>query len=184
VKDPIYAEVVAASLRSGVKDGVIVKTKAGPDTPPLSGMPPYNAVPFAVIPVSSDASGADLPTVIDRQMKASPRPVAIELPTIPLASLPLIIARAHAADVRVWVNTLNEGFVLGGFGDLDALRSPQAVWGRLCKMGVSVFQTDEPAALLRYRAQLKDKCVAPRVSEVSGSGQRAHERATSKRAES
>ena len=41
-----------------------------------------------------------------------------------------------------------------GYGDVQALRDPDAVWGRLYRDGVTIIQTDEPEALLRYRATL------------------------------
>jgi glycerophosphoryl diester phosphodiesterase len=59
--------------------------------------------------------------------------------------------------VRLLVNTLWEGFVAGYGGDADALRDPDAVWGRLYRDGIGAFQTDEPEALLRYRASLEKK---------------------------
>ena len=67
--------------------------------------------------------------------------------------------RVVAAAVRpwgtpLWVNTLWDGFVEGWGGDADALRDPDRVWGRLYRAGVRIFQTDEPAALIAYRAKL------------------------------
>ena len=35
-------------------------------------------------------------------------------------------------------------------GDVDALRDPAEVWGRLIAEGITAFQTDEPAALLDF----------------------------------
>lgn len=152
VKDAIYAEVIAAVERAGARDGVIVKTVAGQGSPPLAAIAPYDRVPFAVIPMSGAADAADLPAVIAAQMMGAPRPVAFELPMLPEASLSPIAARTRALGVRLWVNTLFEGFVTGGFSDMDALRDPDAVWGRLCRAGVSIFQTDEPEALRRFLA--------------------------------
>lgn len=154
VKDPIYAEVIDAVARAGMREGVIVKTSAGVGSQPLAAMSPYDRVPFAVIPATSDGTGRDLPALVDAQMAGSRHPVSIELPIIPPASLAPIAERTRALRVRLWVNTLFDGFVQGGFGDVDALRDPDAVWGRLYRMGVSVFQTDEPAALVKFRKTL------------------------------
>ncbi|WP_183945470.1 hypothetical protein [Sphingomonas sp. BK580] len=55
----------------------------------------------------------------------------------------------------MWVNSLWEGFVAGYDGDRDAPRDPDAAWGRMYRDGVSIVQTDEPEALLRYRATLR-----------------------------
>jgi glycerophosphoryl diester phosphodiesterase len=53
--------------------------------------------------------------------------------------------------VRLWVNTLFKGFVIGGGNDVDALRKPDAVWGDLYRRGVTMIQTDDPEAMLRFR---------------------------------
>ncbi|WP_313536362.1 glycerophosphodiester phosphodiesterase family protein [Sphingomonas sp.] len=153
VKDAIYGEVVAEVARAGLQDGVIVKTFAGTGSPSLAAIAPYDQVPFVVIPVSGDGSGADVAGIVDAQMAGARCPLAIELPYIAAPRLPPIAQRTRTLGVRLWVNTLFDGFVLGGFSDLDALRDPDAVWGRLCSAGVSIFQTDEPAALARYRAR-------------------------------
>lgn len=160
VKDAIYGEVVAEVERAGLQDGVIVKTFAGTGSLPLAAIAPYDRVPFAVIPVSGDGSGADVPEIVDAQMTAKRYPIGIELPYLAEARVPPIAARTRALGVRLWVNTLFDGFVHGGFSDLDALRDPDAVWGRLCAAGVSIFQTDEPAALVRYRARGDAPCMA------------------------
>ncbi|OAN57560.1 glycerophosphodiester phosphodiesterase family protein [Sphingomonas sp. TDK1] len=160
VKDAIYGEVVAEVARAGLQDGVVVKTFAGAGSLPLASISPYDLVPFAVIPVSGDGSGVDVPAIVDAQMAGRRRPIAIELPYLAEARLAPIAARTRALGVRLWVNTLFDGFVLGGFSDLDALRDPEAVWGRLCGAGVSIVQTDEPAALIRYRGRAGNPCIS------------------------
>ncbi len=151
IKDMIYPEVIAAAERAGVQDRVVVKTTAGVGTAVLASMTPYDRVPFAVIPTTGDAQAADLPSVLRRQMSGEVKPVAFELPYIAYASLAPIARQATASRVRLWVNTLWTGFVVGAGGDRDALRDPEAVWGTLAGNGVTMFQTDEPEALLRYR---------------------------------
>jgi glycerophosphoryl diester phosphodiesterase len=151
IKDMIYPEVIAATERAGMQDRVIVKTTAGVGSAVLASMTPYDRVPFAVIPTTGDPQAADLPSVIGRQGAGRIKPVAFELPYIPSASLAPIAQQASAMRIRLWVNTLWTGFVVGAGGDLDALRDPDAVWGALARNGVTMFQTDEPEALLRYR---------------------------------
>lgn len=151
VKDMIYAEVIDAVIRAGAEDRVIVKTTGGMGSPALASIAPYDRVPFMVIPTTGDPDAADLPMVIARQMTGRIKPVAMELPYIPVAALPAIAEGARVAGVRLWVNTLFRGFVTGVGSDMDALRDPDGVWGRLMRAGVSMFQTDEPEALIRYR---------------------------------
>lgn len=152
VKDAIYGEVFDAVRRAGAQDRVIVKTFAGVASVPLASIAPYDRVPFAPIPITADPNGADVPEIIDRQMRGSVKPLAVELPVLPLATLPSVMARARAAGLPVWVNTLFKGFVTGMGGDPEARRDPAAVWGRLADMGVRLIQTDAVEALVRYRA--------------------------------
>ena len=154
IKDMIYAEVIDAVVRAGAQDRVIVKTTGGIGSPALAAIAPYDRVPFMVIPTTGDPQAADLPAVIARQAAGRTRPVAMELPHIPAAALPAIATAGRAAGVRLWVNTLFAGFVTGMGSDIDALRDPDAVWGTLIRAGVSMIQTDEPEALVRYRTTL------------------------------
>lgn len=151
VKAPIYAEVVDAVLRHGAQDGVIVKTFGGLGTAPLAAMVPFNSVPFAVIPTSADKRGSDIPEVMEQQAAARPRPVAFELPVVPVESLPALGAKARQLGLRLWINTLAPGFVEGQGNDRQALAKPDSIWGALCRAGASMLQTDYPEALLLYR---------------------------------
>ncbi len=151
VKDAIYGEVVDAVVRAGAADQVIVKTFAGIGSPPLAAMPPYDRVPFAPIPITGDPAAADVPAIIRQQVGARRRPIAVELPRMPLATLPASVAAARQAGMAVWVNTLFEGFVTGLGGDAVAARDPEAVWGRLADSGVRLIQTDAVDALLLWR---------------------------------
>lgn len=151
VKDAIYGEVVDAVVRAGAADQVIVKTFAGIGSPPLAAMPPYDRVPFAPIPITGDPAAADVPAIIRQQARARRKPLAVELPRMPLASLPASIAAARQTGIAVWVNTLFEGFVTGLGGDAVAARDPEAVWGRLVDSGVRLIQTDAVDALLVWR---------------------------------
>ena len=116
----------------------------------LAAMAPYDRVPFMPILSSGDAAGSDLAAIVTRQASGRRRPIGVEVPRMTAAALPGVVAATRAARGRVWVNTLWEGFVGGYGGDVDALRDPAAVWGRLERDGVSIFQTDEPDALRRY----------------------------------
>lgn len=60
--------------------------------------------------------------------------------------------------VGVWTNTLDVSHSLN-FNDTRALADPDAVWGELTRIGVDVFQTDEPEALLGFLAR-REVCAA------------------------
>jgi glycerophosphoryl diester phosphodiesterase len=151
VKAMIYPEVVDAVMRAGAQDRVIVKTFGGLGSAPLAAIAPFDKVPFAVIPMSADERGLDIPEVMRRQMAGPRKPVAFELPLLQLSALPAIGEQAQKLTVRLWVNTLFKGFVIGGGNDVDALRKPDAVWGDLYRRGVTMIQTDDPESMLRFR---------------------------------
>ncbi|WP_295842761.1 glycerophosphodiester phosphodiesterase family protein [uncultured Xanthomonas sp.] len=154
VKAPIYAEVVEAVRRAGMERQVVVKTEVGVASQDLASMPPFDRINFT--PVLLNPPGTDdLVQTVRTQTDGKVRPVAIELPRMRLAQLPAVTALARQRQVRLLVNTLWEGFVADVGGDADAVRDPEAVWGRLYRAGIGAFQTDEPEALLRYRASLE-----------------------------
>ncbi|MBB5876706.1 MULTISPECIES: glycerophosphodiester phosphodiesterase family protein [Xanthomonas] len=154
VKAPIYAEVVDAVRRAGMERQVVVKTEVGVASQDLASMPPFDQVNFT--PVLLNPPGTDdLVQTVRTQTEGKVRPVAIELPRMRLAQLPAVAALAKQRHVRLLVNTLWDGFVADVGGDADAVRDPEAVWGRLYRAGIGAFQTDEPEALLRYRASLE-----------------------------
>jgi glycerophosphoryl diester phosphodiesterase len=148
VKAPIYAEVVDAVLRAGATDLVTVKTRAGIASPALAAIAPFNKVPF--VPVLN-AKGSNLVAVAERQATGA-RPVAFELPNMLSADVPKIVAVERQYGIKLFSNTLGDGFCIGIGGDNDALKNPDAVWGWLYRNGISIFQTDRPEALLEFRS--------------------------------
>jgi glycerophosphoryl diester phosphodiesterase len=150
VKAPIYAEVVDAVVRAGDTDLVTVKTRAGIASPALAAIAPFNQVPF--VPVLN-ATGSHIAAVAERQA-TNAKPVAFELPHILSADVPKIVAVGRQHGIKLFSNTLGDGFCIGIGGDNDALKNPDAIWGWLYRNGISIFQTDRPEALLEFRAIL------------------------------
>lgn len=154
VKASIYSEVADAVRRAGMERQVVLKTEVGVYSQPLASLPPFDQIDFT--PVLLNPPGTDdLLQTVRTQIGGKVRPVAIELPRMRAEQLPALAALARQQHVRLLVNTLWEGFVAGYGGDADAVRDPDAVWGRLYRAGIGAFQTDEPEALLRYRASLE-----------------------------
>lgn len=58
-------------------------------------------------------------------------------------------AAFRRAGMALWVNTLDQPGS-GAWTDSAALADPDAIWGRLIAAGISVIQTDQPAALGAY----------------------------------
>ncbi len=150
IKDAIYAEVIATVMRAGASGRVIVKNTAGANSLPLASLAPYNQVPFMPILASGDPSATDLPAIARRQATGDHPVLGFEIPRMPASALPALADEARRLHVRLWNNTLWDGFIAGYGGDTEALRDPDAVWGRLIRGGVSMIQTDEPETLLRY----------------------------------
>lgn len=152
VKAAVYVETIDAVIRAGAQKDVIVKAEAGVASPPLAGMSPYDQVPF--MPILINAAGAADLAAIARRQTDGVRPIGVELPRMTEDQLPALAELARARKVRLMINTLGEGFVPHR-GDIDALRSGEDVWGTLEKAGVSIFQTDEPEALMRFRRSIQ-----------------------------
>ncbi|WP_297508462.1 glycerophosphodiester phosphodiesterase family protein [uncultured Caulobacter sp.] len=156
IKEPIYAEVAAAVTKAGLADQMLVKADALPDALPLVDQAPYRDTLFMpMLNTLRTGPGADLAAILKAQASGHRRISAVELVFLRPESFPTVSLAAREAGVRLWNNTLTAVGVLGvvGYGgDLDALRAPDRVWGRQIRAGISVFQTDEPAALLDYLA--------------------------------
>jgi glycerophosphoryl diester phosphodiesterase len=150
VKNAIFGEVAAAVRRANAVHRVIVKAYAGIGSLPLADVAPYDAAPFIAILSSGDTTGAELPAILAQQSRARVRPTAYEVPRMPVAALPPLAAAARSAGGRLWANSLWEGAIGGVGGDVDALRDPDSVWGRLVRGGITMIQTDEPEALHAY----------------------------------
>ena len=80
--------------------------------------------------------------------------MSASFPSPPLDQVTALRDRFAAADIALWVNTL-DSVASPGFTDSAALIDPDAVWGRLLNAGFSTIQTDEMAALQRFLATRK-----------------------------
>ncbi len=154
VKANIYAEVAAAVRRAGMERAIILKSEVGAETPAMAAEPTFAGIGYMPI-LLNPGQRADLAALLRRQTAAPAHPLGVELPRLTAPQLAAVGAAARARGVRLWVNSLWEGFAAGYGGDRDALRDPDTVWGRMYRDGVSIIQTDEPEALLRYRATLR-----------------------------
>ncbi|SUJ08888.1 Uncharacterised protein [Sphingomonas paucimobilis] len=139
--------------RAGAQDRVIVKTFAGVASVPLAAIAPYDRVPFAPILITADPDAVDVPRIIDQQMRGAVKPIAVELPVLPVTTLPSVLRRAKALGRPGMDQHAVPRLRHRHGGDPEARRDPAAVWGRLADMGVRLFQTDAVETLLDYRAR-------------------------------
>jgi glycerophosphoryl diester phosphodiesterase len=154
IKDVIYPEVIAAAVKDGVADQVLVKSVVDKVEPPVADQLPYTDVPYMPIVWRTTVNAYDdLPTVVLRQLASTHRVPAVEMVYLDGGQFEAVRTAAQRAHVRLWANTLTSVGVLsvvGLGGDQDALRDHGATWGRLIDVGVGAIQTDEPEALLSF----------------------------------
>ncbi|MFD1950326.1 glycerophosphodiester phosphodiesterase family protein [Sphingomonas arantia] len=151
IKDAIHAEVIDAVIRAGAQDGVIVKTTAGDQSKPLTPMQPFNLVPFMPI-LRFSGDERQLLDVARIQLSGSRKPIGFELPRLSPAIMPALAEMARKNRIRLWLNTLDNGYIAELGGDNQALADPARVWGSIRRLGVSMIQTDNPEALIAYEA--------------------------------
>jgi glycerophosphoryl diester phosphodiesterase len=154
IKEDIYPEVIAAAVRAGMADQVLVKSVVKAPQSPLADQPPYTNTPYMPIVWRTAADAYDdLPAVVQRQLAAAHRVPAVEMVYLDDGQFEEVRTAAQMTHVRLWANTLTSVgvlSVLGMGGDQDALRDHGATWGRLIDAGVSAIQTDEPEPLMAY----------------------------------
>jgi glycerophosphoryl diester phosphodiesterase len=154
IKEDIYPEVIAAAVRAGMADQVLVKSVVKAPQPPVADQPPYTDTPYMPIVWRTAADAYDdLPSVVQSQLGATHRVPAVEMVYLDQGQFKEVRTAAQTAHVRLWANTLTSVgvlSVLGMGGDQDALRDHGATWGRLIDAGISAIQTDEPEPLMDY----------------------------------
>lgn len=154
-KDSIYREVGAVVERLKMRDHVIIKTSANQSSPPFAQQAPFNRISYMPMIVSTGDETA-LIQVVHRQASGSIKPVAYEVPSITKSTSEALVQAARSNNGRLWANSLGEGKIQSVGGDIDALRHPDKVWGQFIRSGISMIQTDEPEALLRYAQSMID----------------------------
>jgi glycerophosphoryl diester phosphodiesterase len=156
IKDPIDAEVAAAVVKAGLTDQMLIKADAVQASPPMADQVPYRDVLFMPkLKPAKPGETIDLAAIVARQASGVRKVPAVERSFLRPEDFATVRAAAAKAGMRVWSNTLTSVGVVGvvgNGGDIDALRAPDWVWGRQIMEGISIFQTDEPAALLDYLA--------------------------------
>jgi glycerophosphoryl diester phosphodiesterase len=154
VKGPIAADVAQAVRAADAADGVLIKAQAGLGAPPLADQAPYQGLAFMPIVAGKAARRAEQLGAITTLQASGTRAIpAVEMDALRKDGFVAVRDAAHTARIRVWTNTLAgkglKGLADAG-GDRSALTDPGKAWGGLIAQGVSIVQTDHPAALLDY----------------------------------
>lgn len=155
LKDATLANQVARVVHDvGADDWVLFKARADLGAAPIADQPLYRNLAFMPIVAGKAAKHADqLGQITTAQASGAQTIPAVELDALKKDGFQAVRDAAHAARIRVWSNTL-AGKGLKGLansaGDRDAMTDPGKAWGGLIAEGVSIVQTDHPAALLDY----------------------------------
>lgn len=154
LKGPVTGEAAEIVRRTDAADWVLFKAKARLGAPPIADLPLYRDLAFMPMVAGKAAKRAfGLAQITARQASGDRQIPAVEMVALKRQGFVAVRDAARAARIRVWTNTLaTKGWrgVLDQSGDRKALRDPDRAWGRLIDQGVSIVQTDYPAALLDY----------------------------------
>lgn len=145
-KADVYDDVLAVLRTLRLTDHVLMKSSLPAEDPSLRTAGLLQAGYFMPIIAQNRAFGPIAQAVPKyRDLK----PIAYEIVFQDEAYLAAGVPAMREAGGRIWVNTL-EPHHAAGHVDEDALRNPEAHWGRLMALGATIIQTDEPAALKAY----------------------------------
>ena len=154
VKEPIAEQVAQVVLDSGAAGQVLVKARPEAGAGPMADLPPYRSLAF--MPMVGAVNGkaqADPAGIAALQMLAENRVPAIELCDLRRSQFKAVRAQARLARVRLWSNALARKGLKGVWARAwagGAAADGRHTWRRLIDDGVSVIQTNRPAALLDY----------------------------------
>jgi glycerophosphoryl diester phosphodiesterase len=120
----------------------------------MADLPPYSGLAFMpMVGAVNGRAARDPAGITARQVSAENRVPAIELCDLRRSEFKAVRAAARLARVRLWSNAL-AGKGLKGFWARaqagGAAADGRRTWARLIDDGVSVIQTNRPAALLDY----------------------------------
>jgi glycerophosphoryl diester phosphodiesterase len=151
---PLAGQVAQVVHDLGADDWVLFKARADLGEAPIADQPLYKTLAFMPIVGGKAGKNADQLAAITATQASGARAIpAVEMDALKKGDFVAVRAAAHAARIRLWTNTLaGKGLkgVSDAAGDRSALTDPGKAWGGLIAEGISVVQTDHPAALLDY----------------------------------
>lgn len=154
IEDDIHPQVIAAIVAAGMARGVLVKSFVSEVQHPVADQLPYSQVPYMPVVIARPGPGStDLAAVAAAQIAAAHRVSVVEAVDLTEAEFSAVAATTRWGGVRLWVNTLpGAGLVsiVTKAGDLERSHDDDRAWSKLRAHGATVFQTDEPGALIDY----------------------------------
>ena len=149
VKGNVREQAFAVATNVGVADQILIKMSlSSPDEFNFAGAPFYGNSYF--MPIIRERNG-DLAAQVEgfREIDA----VAFELIYETERQLEQACAKALERGSRCWINTMWDRLSPGHADDVAVLE-PDVHWGHLYRIGVNMFQTDRPAAMIAYFDEL------------------------------
>lgn len=145
VKDPVLPEVIAAVTALDMNDQVLLKAVV--DSPQSSSVPSAETLQgITFMPIIRPQNGEPAEQIA---RFAGTGVKAFEVIFEDEPQLRAACAAAQKMGARCWVNTMWD-YLSPGHADDQAHLAPDAHWGHLQRLGVTMIQTDRPGALLDY----------------------------------
>lgn len=152
LKDDALAAPVARMVHDmDADDWVLFKAKADLGDTAIADQPIYENLAF--MPIVADKAAAQVGAITAAQASGARAIPAVEMGALKRDGFAAVRDAARTARIRLWTNTLaGKGLKdqADDAGDKSALTDPNKAWGGLIAQGVSIVQTDHPAALLDY----------------------------------
>lgn len=153
MKADVYAEALAVARKVGAEDMVLIKAYLAPGDPRLAFARDLGDALF--MPVIGQCTAEKKRDYCPRtgeeavEAFAAYPASAYEIVFHDPAFFVAAATSARSVRKRIWANTLQPGHA-AGLIDADAVRDPDAVWGRLIRLGANIIQTDNPHELMDY----------------------------------
>lgn len=153
VKGAAFAQAFDVVEALGVRNQILMKMVAGPDSQDLRDAPFLGRTLF--MPIIRECNppqvARDCVRELDQYAREYQRfdPIAFEITYSNETFLTGGVPAMTALGARIWVNTLNPTLA-GGITDERALKDPDATWGRIVAAGANIIQTDRPEELIAY----------------------------------
>ncbi|MFN3228588.1 MAG: glycerophosphodiester phosphodiesterase family protein [Asticcacaulis sp.] len=156
MKADLYTEALHIAQKVGAQDIILIKAYLAPGDPRLAFVDQLGGALFMPVigqctPTKKRDYCPETGTEAIRAFAAYPAS-AYEIVFHDPAFFRDAAALAQSGGRRIWANTLQPGHA-AGLVDADAVRDPDAVWGRLIRLGAKIIQTDNPRELHEYLIQ-------------------------------
>lgn len=143
-KGEVNLQAVQELERMGQLRQALIKSPAPADDPALNEVLKGRDLLF--MPILGERNGAPMAALAERYGRELP---AYEIVFSTEAYFQEGAPALRARPARVWVNTLQQHHAAGHL-DADAVKSPEAHWGKLIGMGANMIQTDAPGTLIDW----------------------------------